>query len=248
MQKDNLATSKFRVRLSSVIYPVSPSLAALHATRSRLLHHPGPDADVLKDTNCTKCGAYLLDGTGSVRIVRKTRRSRTEHSMKGPQPYVRVIRRSCGMCGCEEDLPLNVTKDITTVPPGFPPLSVPQRASTSQTSATSTPIASSSAVSSRQPSASPTSIHTATPPAAPSPSPAGTVTQPSSAPSKISTLSTRSPAPGATPSTLNMHASAKVRSKKKAGLHDMLARNRERQAQENKARTSGGLAAFLEGL
>lgn len=253
MQKDDLSTSKFRAQLPLAIHPVSPTLAALHATRARLLHHPGPDTDVLKDTNCTKCGAYLLDGTGSIRTVRKTRKSRTKKGPKTSQPYVRVLRRSCGMCGCEEDLPLGVAKEaMPKVGPiaatGPSTLPTQQRAGSSQSFAASTSIASQSRSPSivplRQSSPVPSSMHTRPPSAAPSP--IATPALPSTANSKVSTPFKLSPAPSPAPSTLD--ARAKARPRKKAGLHDMLARNRERQEQEKKAGVGGGLAAFLEGL
>lgn len=108
MQKDDLITSKFRIQLPLAIQPASRSLAALHATRARLLHHPGPETDVLRDTHCTKCGVYLLDGAGSVRLVRKARHNKAKKNTKspGPKPYDRVLRRSCRVCGSVEDVPV----------------------------------------------------------------------------------------------------------------------------------------------
>ena len=244
MQKDDIVTAKFRVQIPCVLQSISPSLAALHATRARLLHHPGPETDVLKDTNCTKCGAYLLDGTGSIRTIRKTRSFKGKQRPKGPLPYARFLRRSCRYCGCEEDLPMETVKEVA-LQANRAPMAAPTPALASAASTpTPTQSRSTSVIPPRTSSAAPSPPSTRQPSAAPST--LSTLAHTSSLSSKAPTPSKPSPATSPAPTALD--ARAKPRAKKKTGLQDMLARNRERQEQEKKASSGGGLAAFLEGL
>lgn len=233
MQKDDLITSKFRIQLPLAIQPASRSLAALHVTRARLLHHPGPETDVLRDTHCTKCGVFLLDGTGSVRLVRKARRTKGKKNAKspGPRPYDRVLRRSCRMCGSVEDVPLEKTGRGLSVDNGNVDGPEATKLLIARTPSVATPpTGQTSATSSRPPSVAPNAV----PPPPPPPS------------SKASTSAEKSPVPSQ--SRVNLDARAKSRPKKKSGLQDLLARNRERQEQEKKAGAGAGLAAFLQGL
>ena len=98
---------------------------------------------------------------------------------------------------------------------------------------TTTPVESPapSAVPSRQPSATPSVASKAPVPSGSSAKPPAPF-KPPSTPSQAQTLDAR----------------AKSRAKKKTGLQDMLARNRERQEKEKKAGAGTGLAAFLQDL
>lgn len=238
--------TSFRLLTPLTLYAASPALAALHATRARLQLHPAPAADVLRRTHCAACGAYLLDGMGSVRVVRMPQRNQKAKKRGGGKPYARVLRRACGVCGGVEDMPVQeegAGKD--------------ERAH-SGVSAASTPIPTSS----RSPSVAAAPPKSQLPsPAIPSRQTSLTPSAPSSVPpSKSSTPRTLSPAPSTVPpqasaqapraSAHSQTAHGAKRAKKKAGLQDLLARNRARQAQESTAAGSagGGLAAFLQGL
>ncbi|GJE85022.1 hypothetical protein PsYK624_010990 [Phanerochaete sordida] len=249
MQPEDLATARFRAALPAVLQPASPALAAFHATRARLALHPAPDADVLKTTNCMRCGAYLLDGSGAVRVVRRAL-GKGRGRGRG-RPYVRVLRRSCALCGCDEDLPLEKSAPKREARAGAaaslataPVPSGAAKTGSVQSAGASTPLAAQSRLSSaapsnqlsRTPSAAPSRQSSQAPTSQPTP-------VPSSASGKASASSKASLAPAQNP----LDARAKTRPKKKTGLQDMLARNRERQEQEMKA-ASGGLAAFLQDL
>lgn len=235
MQKDDLITARFRVQLPSVLQHASPALAAFHATKARLLLHPAPEADVLRPTHCVRCGAYLLDGTGTVRAARRPVRGQT----RGAKPYVRVLRRSCGSCGGEEDVPLEQAEAVARqacANAGAAKASVQPALPATQRATPDTPATVQSRPSSLAPSRQPSQ----TPSTAPS-------RQHSQTPVATPPVPSRTATPAVGPAQNAPDARAKSRPKKKTGLQDMLARNRERQEQEKKA-AGGGLAAFLQDL
>ncbi|KAI0081757.1 hypothetical protein K474DRAFT_1768354 [Panus rudis PR-1116 ss-1] len=235
MQSSSLPTVKYQFALPYALHAISPALAALHASRARLLHYPDPVCDILAASHCIRCGTYLLDGSGEIRTVReppkKKRRTSTGQDAK------RMLRRTCGVCSYQNDTPIergnasafprvrrrkNAARDpslqATAVSLSKKPQGPEQRAArlTSQTPApklkSSTPVPSKAA----------------------SPAPTMHVDQ------------SRSSTPSASSSTTATPTRQKSRPKKKSGLQDMLARNRERQEQEKKQ--SQSLSAFLEGL
>lgn len=92
----NAVTAEYQSTLPFTLIHVSPGLAALHATRYRLLYPSDPSP--LQATHCSKCGSFLLSGQGEVRVKRVTRAKRGT-------PF-RVLRRTCQTCGSHDDLPL----------------------------------------------------------------------------------------------------------------------------------------------
>lgn len=237
MQSTNeIATSKFQFSLPYALQSLSPALAALHTTRARLLNHPNLPGDTFTTTHCSRCGTYLLDGESSVRIIRKTGGVHGKINGRAAASYTRILRRSCNVCKHEEDVPIDNgnaglfpkvrrrkagEKSIDSIP-REPLPQVPQ----SKNPLESLPDSrKDSSMSSRAPS-----VVSAHPPRISTPTP---------------TPPTRSPVPQ---SGHLSSSRAKPRPKKKSGLQDMLARNRERQEQERKATGSVGLAAFLENL
>lgn len=77
-------TDKFRRALAPALFAAAPPLAALHATRTRLLPpHPPQDSAA-----CSRCGSFL--------IHRSTLRARKS----------RFHRRSCPVCGSASLSPL----------------------------------------------------------------------------------------------------------------------------------------------
>ena len=103
----------------ALLHP-SPGLAALHASRSRLL-----DPTPLQATHCSKCGSFLLGGQGDIRVQRLP----VKKKKGGPAP--RVLRITCSRCGSHDDLPLERgnaalypkrkrVPDVTTVQPTMP--------------------------------------------------------------------------------------------------------------------------------
>ncbi len=101
------STLKFRHALPYAIFPASPTLAALHASRARSLHSDHLPKDPL---SCSRCGSFI--------------------PLHHPTTYVnnkrsnRVYRRSCRMCGAAEDSllpkpafpPTRKHRTITTLP------------------------------------------------------------------------------------------------------------------------------------
>ncbi|KAI0375621.1 hypothetical protein BV20DRAFT_1032064 [Pilatotrama ljubarskyi] len=235
----NAATAKFQLALPSLLTPISPHLAALHATRARLLY---PADTSLATTHCTRCGSPFLLTGGRTRSVRKKRRK----SAAGAPSVMRLLRRSCRACGYDDDVPLN---------PGNAP-AFPNTRDRARRKSSSTPHATSAAATAAKPATS-ASIQQHAPvsqPHAPgslqSPATPGSSRSSSLAPGPRST-----PTPTAAGSLKPAQAGpsrpeasqAKSRPKKKAGLQSLLARNREKQEQEKK-REGQGLSAFLQGL
>ncbi|KAI0699457.1 hypothetical protein BC835DRAFT_1412641 [Cytidiella melzeri] len=197
------ATLKFQLAIPRVVQSISPAIAALHVTRSRLIHSPNAASHTFDTTHCITCGTYLLGGTGSVRVVRKSA------SRRSGKPYLRVLRKSCMVCSKEQEVP------VDDPPPGV----------------------------TKQPTT--TSVNNAVPDFSfiPTPNPQVSASWP------LSTTLT-----GPNPSKSTQHPKptddrSKARAKKKkSGLSDMLARNKERQEKERSAGGSTGLAAFLQDL
>ncbi|KAF9464498.1 hypothetical protein BDZ94DRAFT_1256585 [Collybia nuda] len=85
-------TAKFRNALPYAVLPVSPTLAALHATTGR-----GKEW-------CLKCGSHLLSGNAEIQVIRMKNRKRA-------LPLPRLLRKTCRGCGWSNDTP------FTTRPP-----------------------------------------------------------------------------------------------------------------------------------
>lgn len=196
-------TSKYQLSLPFALLSASPSLAALHATRARILH-PTESAS-LDSTHCIKCGSYLLNGDGAVSIMRPSKGRRSSERVR------RVIRRTCGICGSSHDIPIDSSSDSL-----FPRIR-------KNITAISTPTTR------YQPSeeALETSKRSLSPP------------QSSSVGSH-----------NAKPTVPSAQRRSKSRAKQKSGLQDMLSRNKEKLAKQDKVEGEGqgGLTAFLSGL
>ncbi|OSD04234.1 hypothetical protein PYCCODRAFT_1466204 [Trametes coccinea BRFM310] len=252
----NAATAKFQLALPVVLSPVSPHLAALHATRARILY---PTDNTLAGTHCTRCGTpFLTAGGGSIRSIRKKRRKNNRPGSNNVA-LVRVLRRSCRACGFDDDVPIDpatapafpkvrdrARRKSSAAPPAaraqgaasVKPAAVPAPA---QHAPVSQPLASRSAQSPATPASSRSSSIT---PSSSRPSPA-----PVSAPASAG--SSMKPAQAVTSQQQQIASHAKSRPKKKAGLQSLLARNREKQEAEKKRAENqgqGGLSAFLQGL
>ncbi|KAH9899886.1 hypothetical protein C8Q73DRAFT_787731 [Cubamyces lactineus] len=244
----NAATAKFQLALPFILSPISSHLAALHATRARLLH---PADSSLAHTHCSHCGTPFLSSGGRIRSIRKRKKRKTP-STSGSDVVERVLRRSCRACGRDDDVPLSSS---TAHAPTFPKVrDRPRR------NASAPP---------RAPSVAP-AVAAATPPAVPATAQHAPASQshasrsllPATASSASSRSSSRapstarpSPAPGPAAKAEQIGApqhgpsQPKARPKKKAGLQSLLERNREKQEQEKKREGQGqGLSAFLQGL
>lgn len=95
------ATAKFQEALPYAFLPVSPALAALHTNTK-------PSDPYI----CSKCGAYLLNGNGQLRLTRLIRKGKNT-------PYTRALRSSCCTCGGKDDLSINMENAA------FPPARLP---------------------------------------------------------------------------------------------------------------------------
>ncbi|KAI0347272.1 hypothetical protein BDW22DRAFT_512299 [Trametopsis cervina] len=221
------ATLKFLLAVPKVTQSISPALSALHVTRTRLIHHAKAGGSRTFDTtHCTKCGMYLLAGHGSVRVARK----QLSRKHGKTQQHVRVLRKSCLVCGEVQDVPVEGGD-----PPAFAKVGKKKAlhisASKLVPDAVSAPLP--------QPSQGDNTARNTE-------SRSSTIvaeTRPS-LPAKQTIQAQPSPSQSTDPSGLRN----KARAKKKSGLSDMLARNKERQQKERTAGTSRGLAAFLQDL
>jgi hypothetical protein len=82
-------SSKFQQTLPFALLPISPALAALHASRARLLYPENTSSNV---THCIHCGTYLLHGDGNIRLFR--------------HKQARFLQRSCNTCGWSSQVSL----------------------------------------------------------------------------------------------------------------------------------------------
>ncbi|KAJ3474454.1 hypothetical protein NLI96_g12451 [Meripilus lineatus] len=229
----SLTTTKFQFAIPFVLQSTSPSLAALHATRTRLLHHPDPATNLLASSWCPICGQYLHDGSGTIRSVRKPTGNRKKVKRTSKHQFVRVLRKTCHVCGHSSDTPIRPDQHgVPQNPPAIHNEAPPS--SSSRPSSTSTPDPPSrrqhvQAISSSTTTERCHSPHT----------PRGVLTREESVHPETPSSGPSTPIPTV----------PKARTKKHRGLQDMLARNRERQEQERKSDSQNkGLSAFLEGL
>ena len=83
-------TIQYRLNLSNALYPVSPALSALHASRAAALH-PEVSA-ILRPSHCPKCGTYRFSGDHPTYPPKRRR-----HKQSAP-PLLR-----CRLCGVSID-------------------------------------------------------------------------------------------------------------------------------------------------
>ncbi|KAI0750698.1 hypothetical protein C8Q80DRAFT_1268016 [Daedaleopsis nitida] len=239
------APASFQLALPHLLASISPSLAALHATRVRRLS-PAIAHPSLAGTHCVNCGYPLIASDSQTRSVRKRRKRRNGHTTVS-----RVLRRSCRSCGHDEDVPLATGADAPTFP-------MPRNRAKRESGNSMNPPRASSAATPTPAQIAPSIPHS---PAPRSCQPIASSSTP--VPSRPgSAASVRPPADQLPPSRVSSTGSTKVytaqqdlqrskaRTKKHTGLQSMLARNRERQEQEKKREEghSHGLSAFLQGL
>lgn len=270
--EDSIITAKFAHSLAFAIHPISPSLAARHASRGRLLHPQiqtlHADSAHSTTSTCSRCGLYLLDGTGQVRSIRtidnpnhnlpssssgsgsrssKPRRSKHSNTR-------RFVQRTCAACGHVERIPRSVGSAVlfpkvrgralqASCPSVIPANSVPGSIATS---------ASASASKTASPTPAPSSSRS-TPIPVPCPNPNPRVSTPPSLPP--AQIQSQSSAPQSQPhsgpvsqSQAQPPPSKKARAKKKTGLQEMLARNKEKQERKQGGAGDSGLASFLSNL
>lgn len=95
-------TEEYQRALPSAFHALSPQLAALHAIRTKILYRE-------KGTSfpsCFRCGSFILPGDGHVRLQRRSQPApRTARSIRESGPYStsqKVLVRKCNACGHEE--------------------------------------------------------------------------------------------------------------------------------------------------
>ena len=242
--------ASFQRALPFLLAPISPSLAALHATRVRRLSPADP---TLAGTHCARCGYPLLASGSQTRSVRKKRKRSTNGGQSAP---TRIIRRSCRVCGHDEDVPVDAVADAPTFPK-------PRDRARRKQDRIDKPRASSAALPAPDELSSP--IPGPAHPRASQPIATSSSTPAPSRPGSAPSSARATPAPQARPaksssavsstepssSTQQDQSRAQSRTKKKAGLQSMLARNRERQEQDKKREghsQGASLSAFLQGL
>lgn len=223
----------------AIPYILPPSLAALHATRARLLY---PSHPLFSGTHCIKCGFPLTADNSQTRSVRQKRRK----SEGGDAARIRALRRSCRSCGHDEDVPLGAA-----CPPALPKVRDRVRRKPSahhQPHASNVATPSPADSSSLEPiSAQPCLSQQMASSSTPASSRPSSVTGPLSISPTLSS-STISRTQRQDVSSVQDKAKAMARQKKKSGLQNMLAKNRERQEQEKRGGQSAGLSAFLQDL
>ncbi|KAG1783272.1 hypothetical protein EV702DRAFT_959101 [Suillus placidus] len=84
-------TTRFQTALPFALLSISPSLAALHASRARSLYPEGFDSS--STTNCLRCGSYLLAADGSVELCRPRKRRKVADKKSN------AIKITCHRCG-----------------------------------------------------------------------------------------------------------------------------------------------------
>ena len=92
------STSEFQLCLPRLLLPICPPLSARHASRVRILY---PTETILED-HCSKCGSFLLNGNGNIRLCRKT----VKGAHKKEQTSQNFQRRTCQTCGFCKDVPV----------------------------------------------------------------------------------------------------------------------------------------------
>ena len=96
---DEAITAKFQQALPHAALNVAPGLAARYVSRARLRSPACSFPD-----SCPKCGTYLFDGSGQIRVVRLKKRKDKEKAQ-------RVLRRTCLVCGHNSNTALHKEAD-----------------------------------------------------------------------------------------------------------------------------------------
>lgn len=94
----------FALSLPPALLSISPSLAYVHAARTRRLY---PEVPSLELDFCCECQAYLRDGIGAHRTTRSGARSKRARV----KAVSRQLRVHCTACGTDNTLELPVDKE-----------------------------------------------------------------------------------------------------------------------------------------
>lgn len=254
MEETTTSTAKYVHSLAFALHPISPALAACHASRARLLRPQTLHSDSARrsspPSSCPRCGIFLLDGTGQVRSVHPTTSSkkRKRNGQGSSSLTGRFSEITCSSCGHVERTPRPVGNAAL-----FPKVRrrAPSAASGFDSTLTLAPIPQSS-----RPTAAAITVSNPPPMHAPSPS----SHQPSPSSISIPPPSTHSRSQSSTPQPPQLPpppptttTAKKARAKKKSGLQELLARNKEKQAGNKQGDGSreapgSGLASFLSSL
>lgn len=249
---EETTTTKYVHSLAFALHPISPALAACHASRARLLRPPTLHSDSARrsypPSSCPRCGIFLLDGTGQVRSVHSstsTRKRKRNGKGSSSSSAGRFSEITCSSCGHVERTPRPVGNAAL-----FPKVRrrAPSAASGFDSTRTIAPIPQSSRSTAAAIAVSnPPPMHTSSlsshqQPSPSIPPPPATTTHSRSQSSTPQPPQTQPPPPP--PPTTK-----KARTKKKSGLQELLARNKEKQAGNKEGDGPGsGLASFLSSL
>ncbi|KAG9317665.1 hypothetical protein JVU11DRAFT_1876 [Chiua virens] len=105
-------TIQYRLDLPNVLYAISPTLAALHASRVAALH---PETTtILAPSHCPKCGVYHFSGDHPTPLIcgPSTRKKRKRDASSRPKS----IQRRCHSCGFSIDTRTSPSLDHPSVP------------------------------------------------------------------------------------------------------------------------------------
>lgn len=234
----------------------APALAAAHVLRVRRLQassSPSPSVPHRADpplfpTHCLRCGHYLYDGAAAVRVRRDPLGS-TKTKRRNESARMRSVHTRCGVCAYVAVSKVKGDEDDDTGRARFPKAREHKRQKVHGIASLPTLSSASSPT-----SAPPTKRAQQSPAPAPprpiarvasSPVPTEMNVRPSPVDTRQPKMQTASPSAVPGPPTIKN----KARPKKKSGLQDLLARNREKQERDRRGGPSGGgLAAFLSGL
>ncbi|EIM88458.1 uncharacterized protein STEHIDRAFT_155811 [Stereum hirsutum FP-91666 SS1] len=254
---EETTTAKYVHSLAFALHPISPALAACHASRARLLRPPTLHSDSARrsypPSSCPRCGIFLLDGTGQVRSVHSstsTRKRKRNGKGSSSSSAGRFSEITCSSCGHVERTPRpvgnaalfpKVRRRAPSAASGFDsartiaPIPQSSRPTAAAIAVSNPPLMHTSSPSPSTPS------HQQPPPSIPPPPPPSTThTRPQS-----STPQPPQPPPPPPPTT----TTKKARAKKRSGLQELLARNKEKQTGNKEGDGPGsGLASFLSSL
>lgn len=215
------ATTKHQLALPYVL-AFAPGLAATHAVRARKRHPASPDDPPILPAHCPRCGSSLISGASQLRIRRDPSHTHAQaggHKPSGASAPAAHPRYVQQCCGACGHVKKTRLESIATL----------SRSDTVPAALAESPL-----------------LQSLRSDAAPAPAREPSLDH---RPERRIGPSSDSPPAIAASSVSSAKAVSKSRPKKRSGLQDLLARNREKQEQEKQGKSpGGGLAAFLSGL
>ncbi|KZT20356.1 hypothetical protein NEOLEDRAFT_872848 [Neolentinus lepideus HHB14362 ss-1] len=205
----------------SLPFLLQPTSPSLAALHACRLRRTHPQASTLRDTHCLQCGYLLSDGLSEVRTARARKKRRVSGGL-----MPKVLRKVCGSCDHVQLYPLDDGNAKLFPKAGK---NTNRSGQTGRATELMRAGASSSSISKKD--------HDILPASSRETSVSRTEQKPSPSP--------RSASPSVTDPV------QVKRPKKKSGLQELLAKNRERERQEQARKGNeqdGGLASFLSGL